>query len=185
MVQGILVFWSFDYVILRGTLHGKKTLKTGILGRSKNPGETRTSKKDDLIGGRLVPQKKRDLPHNSPVLRSAEILFTIGKILTCNMLKLAPQKVTLDRVKIKGRICKLSRGLDITIEPDDERLILSNEEFGLLISALTLEEGIAGISEELDTLFEVYVNENPENLTKDALILKKNLQSLLPAGAKA
>jgi hypothetical protein len=101
------------------------------------------------------------------------------------MLKLAPQKVTLDRVKIKGRIRKLSRGLDITIEPDDERLVLSNEEFGLLISALTLEEGIAGISEELDTLFEVYVNENPENLTKDALRLQKNLQSLVPAGAKA
>jgi hypothetical protein len=101
------------------------------------------------------------------------------------MLKLAPQKVTLDRVKIKGRIHKLLRGLDITIEPDDERLILSNQEFGLLISALTLEEGIAGISEELDTLFDVYVNENPENLTEDALRLKKNLQSLVPAGAKA
>lgn len=100
------------------------------------------------------------------------------------MLKLAPQKVTLDRVKIKGRIHKLSRGLDITIEPDDEYLVLSNEEFGLLISVLTLEEGIAGISEELDTLFEVYVNENPENLTKDALALKKNLQSLVPVGAK-
>jgi len=101
------------------------------------------------------------------------------------MLKLASQKVTLDRVKIKGRIHKLLRGLDITIEPDNERLLLSNEEFGLLISALTLEEGIAGISEELNTLFDVYVNENPENLTKDALRLKKNLQSLVPAGAKA
>jgi len=118
-------------------------------------------------------------------LRSSEILFVSGKIITYNMLKLAPQKITLDRVKLKGSIRKLSRGLDITIEPDDERLILSNEEFGLLISALTLEEGIAGISLELDTLFEVYVNENPENLTKDALILKKNLQSLVPAGAKA
>jgi len=118
-------------------------------------------------------------------LRSSEIRFPSGKIITYNMLKLAPQKTTLDRVKLKGSIRKLSRGLDITIEPDDERLILSNEEFGLLISALTLEEGIAGISLELDTLFEVYVNENPENLTKDALILKKNLQSLVPAGAKA
>ena len=118
-------------------------------------------------------------------LRSSEILFASGKIITYNMLKLAPQKITLDRVKLKGSIRKLSRGLDITIEPDDERLILSNEEFGLLISALTLEEGIAGISLELDTLFEVYVNENPENLTKDALILKKNLQSLVPAGSKA
>ena len=43
------------------------------------------------------------------------------------MLKLAPQQITLDRVKLKGSIRKLSRGLDITIEPDDERLILSNE----------------------------------------------------------
>jgi hypothetical protein len=101
------------------------------------------------------------------------------------MLKLAPQKVTLDRVKIKGRIRKLARGLDITIEPEDERLVLSNEEFGLLISAQTLEEGIAAISEELDTLFEVYVNEKPENLTNDALKLRKNLQSLVPAGARA
>ena len=70
------------------------------------------------------------------------------------------------------------------IRPDDEYLVLSNEEFGLLISVLTLEEGIAGISEELDALFEVYVNENPENLTKDALALKKNLQSLILVGAK-
>ena len=101
------------------------------------------------------------------------------------MLKLAPQKVTLDRVNIKGRIVKFVRGLDITIEPDNERLILSNEEFGLLVSALTLEEGIAGISEELNTLFDVYVNENPKYLTKDALRLKNNLQSLVPAGAKA
>jgi hypothetical protein len=101
------------------------------------------------------------------------------------MLKLAPQKVTLDRVRIKGRIRKLARGLDITIEPEDDRLVLSNEEFGLLISALSLEEGIAGISEELDTLFDVYVNEKPENLTNDALKLRKNLQALVPAGAKA
>jgi len=101
------------------------------------------------------------------------------------MLKPAPRNVTLDRVNIKGRIHKLVRGLDITIEPDNERLILSNEEFGLLVPALTLEEGIAGISEELNTLFDVYVNENPENLTKDALRLKKNLRSLVRAGAKA
>jgi len=100
-------------------------------------------------------------------------------------MKLAPQKVTLDRVKIEGRIRKLTRGLDITIEPDGEQLVFSNDEFGLLISALTLEDGISGISEELDTLFEVYVNENPENLTKDAQKLRKNLQSLVPAGAKA
>jgi len=100
-------------------------------------------------------------------------------------MKLVSQKVTLDRVKIEGRIRKLTRGLDITIEPDGEHLVFSNDEFGLLISALTLEEGITGISEELDTLFEVYVNENPENLTKDAQKLRKNLQSLVPAGAKA
>jgi len=135
--------------------------------------------------GRLCPSPGTRSPKILRFFRSAEILFTSGKIRTGNMLKLAPQKVTLDRVKIKGRIRKLSRGLDITIEPDDERLVLSNEEFGLLISALTLEEGIAGISEELDELFEIYVNENPENLTKDALRLKKNLQSLVPAGAKA
>ncbi|MDD3136855.1 MAG: hypothetical protein PHF64_10195 [Methanoregula sp.] len=73
------------------------------------------------------------------------------------MMKLAPQKVTLDRVKIEGRIRKLTRGLDITIEPDGEQLVFSNDEFGLLISALTLEDGISGISEELDTLFEVYL----------------------------
>jgi len=100
-------------------------------------------------------------------------------------MKLVSQKVTLDRVKIEGRIRKLTRGLDITIEPDGEQLVFSNDEFGLLISALTLEEGITGISEELNTLFEVYVNENPENLTKDAQKLRKNLQSLAPAGAKA
>jgi hypothetical protein len=98
------------------------------------------------------------------------------------MLKPEPRKVTLDRVKFKCHTHELSRGLDIIIEPDGKYLVLSNEEFGLLITVLTLEDGIAGISEELDTLFEVYVNENPENLTKDVLTLKKKLQSLVPAG---
>jgi len=112
-----------------------------------------------------------------------EILFSYEKKLSHNMLKLATQKVTLDRVKIQGCIHKLSRGLEITIEPDDENLVLSNEEFGLLVSVPTLEEGISGISEELNILFEVYAYENPENLTADALILKKNLQSLVPVGA--
>jgi len=101
------------------------------------------------------------------------------------MLKPAPRNVTRDHIKIKGRIRKLARGLDITIEPENERLILTNEEFGLLIPVQTLEEGIAGISEELDSLFEIYVNENPENLTNDALKLRKNLLSLVPAGAGA
>jgi hypothetical protein len=101
------------------------------------------------------------------------------------MLKLATQTLTLDRIKIKGHIRRLTRGLEIVIEHNDDRLVLSNDEFGLLVSSPTLDEGIAGISEELDTLFLVYVDESPEKLTKDALILRKNLQSLVPAGANA
>jgi hypothetical protein len=101
------------------------------------------------------------------------------------MLKLATQTLTLDRIKIKGRIRRLTRGLEIVIEYDDDRLVLSNDEFGLLVSSPTLDEGIVGISEELDALFLVYVDESPEKLTKDALILRKNLQSLVPAGANA
>jgi len=99
------------------------------------------------------------------------------------MLKLAAQKIVLDRVRIKGRIRKLAQGLEITVESDDDRLILSSEKFGLLVSAPTLEEGIAGISEEIDTLFEIYVDENIENLTPDAIKLRSSLQSLIPAGA--
>jgi len=99
------------------------------------------------------------------------------------MLKLAAQKIILDRVKIKGRVRRLAQGLEITVESDDDRLILSNEKFGLLVSAPTLEEGIAGISEEIDTLFEIYVDENIKNLTPDAIRLRSSLQSLIPAGA--
>jgi hypothetical protein len=99
------------------------------------------------------------------------------------MLKLAAQKITLDRVKIRGRIRRLAQGLEITVESDDDRLILSNDTFGLLVSAPTLEEGIAGISEEIDTLFDTYVDVDIENLTPDAIRLRSSLRSLIPAGA--
>ncbi len=85
------------------------------------------------------------------------------------MLKMANQTIVLDRLKMNGRLCQLARELRITVEHDADQLTLSNEEFGFLVSAPTLEEGIAGISDELSTLWEVYVAENPANLTRDAL----------------
>ncbi|OPY38183.1 MAG: hypothetical protein A4E35_00605 [Methanoregula sp. PtaU1.Bin051] len=99
------------------------------------------------------------------------------------MLKLAAQKIILDRIKIKGRVHRLAKGLEITVESGDDQLILSNDRFGLTVSAPTLEEGIAGISEEIDALFEVYVDEKIENLTHDAIRLRSSLRALIPAGA--
>ncbi|MCK9581133.1 MAG: hypothetical protein M0Q92_11920 [Methanoregula sp.] len=101
------------------------------------------------------------------------------------MLKMANQIITLDRLKINGHLRRLTRELRITVGHDADRLTLSNDEFGLLVSAPTLEEGIAGISEELSTLWEVYVTENPANLTQDALQLRLNLESLVAAGASS
>jgi len=46
-----------------------------------------------------------------------------------------------------------------------------------------LDEGIAGISGELDTLFEVYVEENPEKIIIGAHRLRTHLQTFVPAGA--
>ena len=98
------------------------------------------------------------------------------------MFKMADQIISLDRLKINGRVHRLARRLSITIEHEDDRLTLTNEELGLVVSAVTLEEGIAGISDELAMLWEVYVEENPANLTQDALRLRSNLTSLVPAG---
>jgi hypothetical protein len=69
------------------------------------------------------------------------------------------------------------------VESGDDYLLLSNDEFELLVSAATLEKGIAGISDEIDTLIQVYVDENIENLTPDPIRLRSSLQSLIPAGA--
>ena len=99
------------------------------------------------------------------------------------MLKMANQIIVLDRLNINGRLRRLARELRITVEHDADRLTLSNDEFGLLVSAQTLEEGIAGISDELSTLWQVYVSENPANLTRDALRLRSHLESLVAAGA--
>ena len=99
------------------------------------------------------------------------------------MLKTADQVIILDRLKINGRLHRLTRELCITVEHDPDELTLSNEEFGLLVSAPTLEEGIAGISDELSTIREVYVSENPANLTRDALRLRSHIESLVTAGA--
>ena len=101
------------------------------------------------------------------------------------MLKLANQVIVLDRLNIHGRLHRLSRELSITVEHDADRLTLSNEEFGLLVSAPTLEEGIAGIADEISTLWDVYVSENPAHLTRDALRLRSNLKSLVAAGASS
>ena len=91
------------------------------------------------------------------------------------------QQISLDRIRIGGRVCRLARKLIVTVEHEDDRLTLSNEEFGLVVSAETLEEGIAGLSEELASLWEVYVDADPANLTADALRLRSNLTSLVPA----
>lgn len=174
-----------------------------ILQRPENPGngsrvenrrngaftELTIASRTVRLPGKLL-KKKRIVPEPcTPKRYSGFIppgtLFTAGKIRRHTLLKLAPRTVTLDRIKIKGHIRKPARGLDIMIEPEDEGLVLSNEESGLLIPAPNLEEGIGGISEELATLFDVYVNEKPENLNTDAMRLRKNLQSLVPAGAKA
>jgi hypothetical protein len=98
------------------------------------------------------------------------------------MFKMADQTIRLDRVKIRGRVCRLARKLIVTVEHKDDRLTISNKGLGLVVSAETLEEGIAGLSEELAALWKVYVEEDPENLTADALRLRSNLTSLVPAG---
>ena len=52
-----------------------------------------------------------------------------------------------------------------------------------MFSAGTLEEGIAGLSGELATLWEVYVNEAQANLTADALQLRSDLKSIKQSDA--
>ena len=99
------------------------------------------------------------------------------------MLKLANQVIVPDRLNINGHLHHLSRELQITVGHDDDRLTLSNDEFGLLVLSTTLEEGIAGISDELSMLWDVYVTNNPANLTRGALQLRSNLKSLVAAGA--
>jgi hypothetical protein len=111
-----------------------------------------------------------------------ETLIRQKEYLITSMFKMADQTISLDRLNINGRVHRLSRRLNITIVHEDDRLTLTNEEFGLVVSAATLEEGIAGVSDELAMLWEVYVEENPANLTKDAIRLRSNLTSLVPAG---
>jgi len=94
----------------------------------------------------------------------------------------ANPQINLDHIRIGGRICHLARKLIVTVEYEDDRLTFSNEEFGLVVSAETLEEGIAGLSGELAVLWEVYVGADPANLTADALRLRNNLTTLVPAG---
>ena len=116
------------------------------------------------------------------ILIKNPIIF-LDDTLWLSMLKLANQVIVLDRLNINGRLHRLSRELQITVGHDEDRLTLSNEEFGLLVLSPTLEEGIAGISDELSMLWEVYIAENPANLTRDALRLRSNLKSLVAAGA--
>lgn len=99
------------------------------------------------------------------------------------MLKPVNPTINLDRLKVNGRIHRLARQLNIMAEHQDDQPTLTSEEFGLIVYASTLEEGIAGISDELSMLWEVYVDQDPAKLTQDALRLRGNLTSLAPAGA--
>ena len=69
----------------------------------------------------------------------------------------------------------------IIVGHDADRLTLTNDESGLLdLSAL--EKGITGISDNLSTLWEIFVAGNQAFLTRDTLRLRCHLESLVIAG---
>jgi hypothetical protein len=137
-----------------------------------------------FTGPRALHYRKNSLSGIKKIIRQPrpEKLLHRKRYVCIIMLKMADQTINLDRLKINGRVYRLARRLIITVEHEDDRLTLSSKEFGLVVSAESLEEGIAGISEELATLWAVYVEEDPTNLTPDALRLRNNLASLVPAG---
>ncbi|HIH03179.1 MAG TPA: hypothetical protein HA263_04805 [Methanoregulaceae archaeon] len=77
------------------------------------------------------------------------------------------------------RVVPLARPLPVEVAVEDGSIILSNEEYDLLVVAPTLTEAIEGWFYELTMLFKVYVDVDPGTLSESARRYRTNLLSLV------
>ncbi len=91
----------------------------------------------------------------------------------------APSGLLFDRMLRSDRIVPLARPLPVEVAVEDGCIVLSNEEYDLLVVAPTLTEAIEGWYHEQAMLFKVYVDVDPGMLSESARRYRVKLLSLI------
>lgn len=80
---------------------------------------------------------------------------------------------------LSDRVVPLAQPLRVEVAVEDACIVLSNEEYDLLVVAPTLGEAIEGWYYEMEALFEVSVDVDPGTLTDRARCYRTRLLSLI------
>jgi hypothetical protein len=85
----------------------------------------------------------------------------------------------LSDVKIGGKSIKLKEPIYLEVSYEDDNYIISNDRFHLRAEDPSLKAAIAEINEEIEILSEDYVEAGLDELSQDALDLRRELISAL------
>ncbi|MEN6518308.1 MAG: hypothetical protein ABFC38_08940 [Methanospirillum sp.] len=85
----------------------------------------------------------------------------------------APSGLLFDRMLRSDRIVPFARPLPVEVAVEDGSIILSNEEYDLLVVAPTLTEAIEGWYHELTMLFKVYVDVRSRNAHRERTAISR------------
>jgi len=85
----------------------------------------------------------------------------------------------LSEIAFKNSRILLKQPLILEVQFDHDEYILSHDDLPLLVSAPSLRQGIREIEEEFTSLWDEYVEVDPDTLTKDAVELRSKLIALI------
>jgi len=89
------------------------------------------------------------------------------------------QNLPLPKIKLLGQVMRLKEPLQLNILYEDDRYIISHDGLNLLVVSSSLKEGVEGINEELEILWDDYVKSSAEELSHDAIELRNRMISML------
>ncbi|MFA6364540.1 hypothetical protein [Methanoregula sp.] len=114
------------------------------------------------------------------------LVSIVGRMKESNKIEISSEKaieqiphLPLQEISFKNSRVLLKHPLVLEIQFDDDEYILSNDSFHLLSTSASLKQGIREIEEEFATLWDEYVEADPETLTKDAVELRVKLLALM------
>ncbi len=83
----------------------------------------------------------------------------------------------LYNIEIRGRNLDLKEPLDLDLLYEDDRYIVSNDKLHLMAVGPNLKDAIEGINEEIEILWEDYVEASLDELSEDAMEFRKKIIS--------
>jgi hypothetical protein len=84
----------------------------------------------------------------------------------------------LQQINFKNRQILLNESILLDVQYEADEYMLSNNSFNLLATSSSLKQGIQVIEEELEDLWNEYVEVDPDTLTQDAIEFRSKLMVL-------